>query len=96
MLTVRKVLRLLGLFTISAASYAANNFIPVTDAMLENPDQDDWLMISRTYDAQRYSPLDDTNKVTVPSLTLAPELGPSPGHTGITVFALPEETRKIF
>ena len=53
-------------------------------------------MISRTYDAQRYSPLDDINKVTVPSLTLAPELGPSPGHTGITVFALPEETRKIF
>ena len=31
---------------------------PVTDAMLRNPDPADWLMYSRTYDAQRYSPLD--------------------------------------
>lgn len=87
---VRKALHFLGLLAISAALYAADNFIPVTDAMLENPDKDDWLMISRTYDAQRYSPLDDINKVTVPTLTTAWELGPSPGHTGITVFALPE------
>ncbi len=30
---------------------------PVTDAMLRNPDAADWLMYSRTYDAQRFSPL---------------------------------------
>ncbi|MDG2176403.1 MAG: PQQ-binding-like beta-propeller repeat protein [Gammaproteobacteria bacterium] len=78
---LRKALRFLGLFAISAASYAANNFIPITDAMLENPDQDDWLMISRTYDSQRYSPLDDINKVTVPSLTTAWELTLPTGTT---------------
>src|SRR5262249_13784296 len=35
---------------------------PVTQAMLLNPSPDDWLMYSRTYDAQRYSPLDQINK----------------------------------
>ena len=30
----------------------------VTTAMLENPSPDDWLMYSRTYDAQRFSPLE--------------------------------------
>jgi alcohol dehydrogenase (cytochrome c) len=32
-------------------------FVPVTQQMLENPSPDDWLMYSRTYDAQRHSPL---------------------------------------
>src|SRR5690606_37242336 len=38
---------------------------PVTDEMLRNPDPSDWLMYSRTYDAQRFSPLDqiDTGNV---------------------------------
>ena len=34
---------------------------PVTDAMLREPDAADWLMYSRTYDAQRFSPLDEIN-----------------------------------
>ena len=29
------------------------NFKPVTQQMLENPPAEDWLMFSRTYDAQR-------------------------------------------
>ena len=33
-------------------------FTPVTDAVLRNPDPEDWLMIHRTYDFQGYSPLD--------------------------------------
>jgi len=33
------------------------SFPPVTDQMLANPSSDDWLMFSRTYDAQRHSPL---------------------------------------
>jgi ABC-type hemin transport system substrate-binding protein len=32
-----------------------NNYKPVTQEMLVNPSPDDWLMYSRTYDAQRYS-----------------------------------------
>lgn len=38
------------------------DFVPVTTAMLENPSPDDWLMYSRTPDAQRYSPLDQIDR----------------------------------
>ncbi len=44
---------------------------PVTDAMLRDPDPADWLMYSRTYDAQRYSPLDQINRGNVGSLKRA-------------------------
>ena len=44
-------------------------FTPVTRAMLLNPSPDDWLMFSRTYDAQRYSPLNQINKQNVGRLT---------------------------
>jgi alcohol dehydrogenase (cytochrome c) len=33
------------------------NYVPVTDAMLRNPDPGDWLMIRRDYKANYYSPL---------------------------------------
>ncbi|MEP7353404.1 MAG: PQQ-binding-like beta-propeller repeat protein [Acidobacteriota bacterium] len=45
-----------------AAAPVARAYTPVTQAMLENPSPNDWLMFSRTYDAQRYSPL---NQITV-------------------------------
>ena len=44
---------------------------PVTDAMLRNPDSADWLMYSRTYDAQRFSPLDEINRDNVGRLQRA-------------------------
>ena len=47
------------------------NFKPVTDEMLKNPSPDDWLMFSRTYDAQRFSPLNQINKQNVGQLRLA-------------------------
>src|SRR4029453_5536427 len=37
-------------------------FTPVTTEMLVNPSPDDWLMYSRTYDAQRFSPLKQINR----------------------------------
>jgi hypothetical protein len=46
------------------------NFVPVTPAMLLNPSPDDWLMYSRTYDAQRYSPLNQINRGNVSKLAL--------------------------
>ena len=46
-------------------------FVPVTDAMLRNPDPSDWLMYSRTYDAQRFSPLDSINQDNVANLERA-------------------------
>src|SRR5919205_210364 len=44
---------------------------PVTQAMLQNPPADDWLMFSRTYDAQRYSPLNQINSNNVAQLRMA-------------------------
>ena len=43
-------------------------FTPVTEAMLLDPDPGDWLMFSRTYDAQRFSPLDQINTTNVGEL----------------------------
>jgi alcohol dehydrogenase (cytochrome c) len=43
----------------------------VTPERLANPEPGNWLMNHRTYDAQRYSPLDKINKTTVRSLKLA-------------------------
>jgi alcohol dehydrogenase (cytochrome c) len=40
----------------------------VTDAQLRNPDPADWLMYSRTYDAQRFSPLAQIDRDNVGSL----------------------------
>src|SRR3981081_4838873 len=47
---------------ISPAPAQVKNYIPVTQEMLLNPSPDDWLMYSRTYDAQRFSPLKQINK----------------------------------
>src|SRR5215510_6318751 len=43
-------------------------FTPVTQQMLVNPKPDDWLMYSRTYDAQRYSPLKQISRENVGKL----------------------------
>jgi PQQ-dependent dehydrogenase (methanol/ethanol family) len=57
------------------------NFKPVTDEMLLNPSPDDWLMYSRTYDAQRFSPLKQINKQSVKQLRLAWSRGMGSGQT---------------
>ena len=46
------------------------NYIPITDAMLEDPSPNDWPMIRRTYDANSYSPLDEINSDNVDDLQL--------------------------
>ncbi len=64
----------LGVFATPAAAQIAaqlTDFRPVTDAILANPDPADWLMISRTFDQQRYSPLDQINKGNVGQLRMA-------------------------
>src|SRR5690606_9511949 len=52
------------------ATAHGRDFAPVTDAMLRNPDPGDWLMYSRTYDSQRFSPLDQINRRNVGQLEL--------------------------
>ena len=70
--------RLLALFFGASAAFAAPNasalaqgFVPVTDAMLQNPDAADWLMVSRTYNEQRFSPLNQITKANVSQLRMA-------------------------
>ena len=67
------------------ADAASRDFVPVTDAMLKNPDPADWLMWRRTYDSWGYSPLDQIDRRTVGKLTLAwsIDLAPGPSQEGI-------------
>jgi alcohol dehydrogenase (cytochrome c) len=51
----------------------------VTDEMLLNPDPADWLMHSRTYDNQRFSPLDQINRENVSELDMVWSRGLNPG-----------------
>jgi len=46
------------------------DFVPVSDAMLTNPDPADWLMIRRNYQAWSYSPLDQINLDNINGLKL--------------------------
>src|SRR5262249_14538628 len=57
------------LATLSGAQTA--DFKPVTREMLANPSPGDWLMVNRTYDEQRFSPLKEINRDTVAGLQLA-------------------------
>ena len=52
---------------------------PVTDEMLLNPPDGDWLMWRRTYDGWGYSPLEQINKENVDQLQLAWAWGMTPG-----------------
>jgi alcohol dehydrogenase (cytochrome c) len=56
-------------------------FTPVTQQTLEQPAPDDWLMFSRTYDAQRFSPLTQITTQNVGQLGLAWSRGFGPGLT---------------
>ena len=57
-----------GQFTAPLAHGEVKDYKPVTNEMLLNPSPDDWLQFSRTYDAQRYSPLKQINKKNVGQL----------------------------
>src|SRR5262249_34867980 len=70
-----------ALATVAASLAQVENFVPVTQKMLENPSENDWLMFSRTYDAQRFSPLTQINKQNVAQLRLAWERGMGGGQT---------------
>ena len=47
--------------TLGGLPAKAQNFTPVTDAMLQNPDPADWLNWRRTLDGWGYSPLKQIN-----------------------------------
>src|SRR4029450_6474622 len=49
------------------------NYVPVTDAMLKNPDPGDWLMIRRDYHASDFSPLTQITSGNAKNLRLISE-----------------------
>ena len=51
-------------------SDSVREFIPVSDAMLEDPDPKDWLMWRRTLDSWGFSPLEEVNKANVEQLRM--------------------------
>ena len=57
----------------------AGSFVPVTDAMLENPAPADWLMWRRTPNGWGYSPLDQINRANVGDLQLVWTRALAPG-----------------
>jgi alcohol dehydrogenase (cytochrome c) len=77
----------LSVITLSllAQNQQTNNFVSVTDEILKNPSPNDWLMFSRTYDAQRFSPLKQINKQNVGQLRVAwmKEMGDSGSQESI-------------
>jgi alcohol dehydrogenase (cytochrome c) len=65
--------------TMGSVAAQVRDFSPVTDQALLNPDPADWLMPSRTYDWQRFSPLDQVHRANVQQLRLAWARGMGPG-----------------
>src|SRR5437764_1441227 len=65
----------LALFLLLAVHVTAQqpgrNLVPLTEDNLKNPSPNDWLMYNRTYDAQRFSPLQQINKSNIGQLKLA-------------------------
>src|SRR5947209_1187672 len=57
----------------------SGGFVPVTDAMLENPDPADWLMWRRTLNSWGDSPLDQINCTNVRNLKMIWTRGMGPG-----------------
>ena len=63
----------------ATAQSPIDTITPVTDEMLLNPPDGDWLMWRRTYDGWGYSPLTEITKENVGKLQLAWSWGMSPG-----------------
>jgi alcohol dehydrogenase (cytochrome c) len=55
------------------------NFVPVTDALLRNPDPNDWLMMRGNYEGYGHSTLNEINKSNVKQLQLVWSRGMEPG-----------------
>ena len=62
----------------------AAQLTPVTDQMLRNPSDDDWLMWRRTYDAWGFSPLNEMNRDNVKDMKLVWSWSLTPGASETT------------
>jgi PQQ-dependent dehydrogenase (methanol/ethanol family) len=74
-------------------------FVPVTDAMLQNPAPGEWLMWRRTLNSWGYSPLDQITRENVGQLRMVWSRGLAPGiqegtplaHDGVLYFPNPRD-----
>jgi len=73
--------------TLPAHAQHDRSFVPVTDAMLQQPDPADWLMWRRTLDSWGYSPLDQIDSGNVAGLELAWSQDMGPGTQESTPIA---------
>ncbi len=64
----------------TAGTPVPSDFVPVTDVMLQDPSDDDWLMWRRTLDGWGYSPLDEITPENVNDLRLVWSRGMSDGR----------------
>mgnify|MGYP001406386364 FL=1 len=64
----------------SGYGQSPTDFVPVTDAMLQDPAPGDWLMWRRTLDGWGYSPLDEINRENVDELRLVWSRGMTEGR----------------
>ena len=69
-ITLCAVLLFLASSTATAQVQSSDEFVPVTDAMLQDPAPGDWLMWRRTLDSWGYSPLDQVNRENVGELQM--------------------------
>jgi alcohol dehydrogenase (cytochrome c) len=96
---MRSLARRAALVLVFAAcgAAAAEDFPAVSTKVLEDPAPADWLMIGRTYDQQRFSPLGQINRDNVDELRLAWARGLPPGaestipivHAGVMYLVAP-------
>lgn len=80
---------LTSLLLLSSLSYGqgSGSFTPVTDAMLQDPSPDDWLMWRRTLNTWGYSPLAEVKRDNVDQLKMVWVRGLSRGTDEITPLA---------
>ncbi|MEJ0036000.1 MAG: PQQ-binding-like beta-propeller repeat protein [Gammaproteobacteria bacterium] len=98
-LPVRFFLALTLITSCAQAQQLEARITPVTDAMLANPPQQDWLMWRRTLDSWGYSPLKQINADNVRQLQLVWARGLEPGpqegtplvHDGVLYFPNPRD-----
>ena len=64
------ILALLLVSIESVHTQSPSSFVPITDDMLQDPSDEDWLMWRRTLDSWGYSPLDEINTDNVDQLRL--------------------------
>ena len=70
----------LGFNPLVGSAQSPDDFVPVTDAMLQNPDPAHWLMWRRTLDSWGYSPLDQISRDNVDELRLVWSRGLTEGR----------------